>query len=59
MAKDSGLFFEASVPHLVSMRKSAGPATVLLVALRRGNLSKVKKIVGRKSVRKVGALWKR
>ena len=54
MAKDSHLFFEPSDPRPINLQKSAGPATVLLVALRRGSLAKIKNAVGRKPVRKVG-----
>ena len=56
MAKDSKLSFEASVPPLTSLDKSAGPATVLLVALRKGSFTKFKRAAGRKPVRKVGTL---
>jgi hypothetical protein len=59
LAKDSGLFFEALGPQSISLEKSAGPATVLLVAIRKGGFTKVRRIVGRKPVRKIGILRKR
>jgi selenophosphate synthetase-related protein len=59
MAKDSELFFEASIPQSISFEKSAGPATVLLVAFRKGSFTKVKRAVGNKPVRKIGTLRKR
>lgn len=56
MAKDSGLLFEPSVPPPINLEKSAGPATVLLVALPTGSLMRIKSAVSRKPVKKVGTL---
>jgi selenophosphate synthetase-related protein len=59
MAKGSGLVFEASVPGHGSFEKSAGPATVLLLALAPGHFTGVKRVVGLKPAREIGALRKR
>lgn len=56
MAKASGLLFEPSVPPPINLEKSAGPATVLLVALPSGSLMRIKTAVGGKPVKKVGTL---
>jgi len=59
MAWDSELFFQPSLSGLVNLRKSAGPATVLLVALKSGCFTELKRAVGMKPVRKIGTLRKR
>ena len=59
IAKDSGMSFEPSAPHPINLKKSAGPATVLLVAIRKGSFSGIRQILDRKRVRKVGTLQKR
>ena len=56
MAKDSQLYFEPSEPRPINLQKSAGPATVLLVALRKGSLARIGNATGRKPVKRVGTL---
>ena len=56
MAKDSGLSFDPSMVQLTNLEKSAGPATVIVAALREGSFSRVKNAIGRKPFRKVGTL---
>jgi uncharacterized protein YcfJ len=59
MAKDSKLRFEPLGSQQINLKKSAGPATVLLSALRKGSFAKVKKALGEKPSRKIGTLSKR
>jgi selenophosphate synthetase-related protein len=59
MAEDSNLFFEPLSSQRINLRKSAGPATVLLCALRKGSFVRVKKALSAKSSRKIGTLRKR
>ncbi len=56
MANDSKLAFQPSTPQPTNMKKSAGPATVLLIALRKGSFSQVRNIVGGKPIRGVGTM---
>jgi hypothetical protein len=59
MAKDSNLLFEPLSSQQINLKKSAGPATVLLSALPKGSFSKLKKTIGAKPSRKIGTLRKR
>jgi hypothetical protein len=56
MTKNSGLYFETSDPQPIKLKKSAGPATVLLLAIREGHLNSIRSTIGRKPVRKIGTL---
>jgi hypothetical protein len=56
MARDSDLSFEASHPQPIKLKKSAGPATVLLLAIREGTLNDVRGAIDRKPIRKIGSL---
>ena len=58
MAKDSNLFFEPFSSQQINLEKSAGPATVLLSALRKGSFPNLKKALGAKPSRKIGTLRK-
>jgi AIR synthase related protein, N-terminal domain len=59
MAEGSGLFFEASIPERVNLKKSAGPATVLLSAIRKDSFSRTRRLTGAKPTRKIGTLRRR
>jgi hypothetical protein len=59
IAKDSGLAFEPTVPPPIKLEESAGPATVLLLALRKGSFTRIKNSIGRKPIRRVGVLRSR
>lgn len=58
MAEDSKLFFEPLGSQQINLRKSAGPATVVLSAIRKGSFAKLKKALGAKPSRKIGTLRK-
>ena len=57
IAKDSDLCFEPSGQQPIKLKKSAGPATVLLLAIREGSLNSIRGTIGRKLVRKIGSLF--
>jgi hypothetical protein len=59
MAEDSQLFFEPLGSQQINLKKSAGPATVLLSALRKGSFARVKKALGAKPSRKIGTVRQR
>ena len=55
LAGDSGLYFRPSEPQTVNLRKSAGPTTVLVVALEEGSFPRIRRAV-QKPVRRIGSL---
>jgi selenophosphate synthetase-related protein len=59
MARDSELSFEPFDSLDIDLEKSAGPATVLVSALRKGSFVKVEKGRVSKPIRKIGTLRKR
>jgi selenophosphate synthetase-related protein len=59
MAEDSRLFFEPLSSQQVDLKKSAGPATVLVSAIRKGSFAQVKKALGAKPIGKIGTLRQR
>ena len=58
LANDSGLVFKPNRSQTINLKKSAGPATVLLCALRRGAFPEAKSIFGTKPTRKIGSFEK-
>jgi hypothetical protein len=58
MAKDSKLFFRPFDAQQVSLKKSAGPATVLLAGIRKGSFAKVRKTLGANPATKIGIMRK-
>lgn len=59
MAEDSRLFFEPLSSQQVDLKKSAGPATVLVCAIRKRSFARVKKVLGAKPSGKIGTLRQR
>jgi len=59
IAKDSNLIFEPRRSPELDLEKSAGPATVLLCAVKRGDSTQVKRILGRKPCRNIGTLCRK
>ena len=56
MATDSKLVFEPSITRQAELKKSAGPATVLLMAVRNVELDRVLNTAGRGGIRKIGIM---
>ena len=56
VAEDSGLLFNALASGRIDLKKSAGPATVLLAVIRNGSFGGVRRVVRGKLVAKVGVL---
>jgi hypothetical protein len=56
IAKHSGLFFKSSHPQSFNLKKSAGPATVLLGLVPERNLAEAKRILGTKPITRIGKL---
>ena len=56
IAKHSGLVFKPSIPQTFDLKKSAGPATVLLCLVPDRNFAEAKKILGTKPITKIGKL---
>jgi len=59
IAEDSELIFEPLASPQINLKKSAGPATVLLLAIRRGSLDKIRRVLGAKPIQKIGTLRRR
>jgi hypothetical protein len=58
IAASSGLVFKRSLSETISLKKSAGPATVLLCVLPKGSFTKVKQLLGAKPITTIGKLYK-
>ena len=56
MASESKLHFVALRSQQLDLKKSAGPATVLLASLRKGSFAKVKNTLDAKPIEKIGTL---
>jgi hypothetical protein len=59
IAEESRLLFEPLSSQQVDLKKSAGPATVVVSAIRKGTFAKMKKVLGAKPSGKIGTLRQR